>query len=480
MSVEELTVQRQHSFRQGPNYTDPPFSLAEDELADSQNVVWDQGLKVIPGAARLVSTAFPGGGALTSVHKYEQNSGTKYFITTSNNDVIGYRTSGNWTSLSSTYNGDLRPWPKSIVFNNSFIITNGRTMMAWGGPTGTFHALAGSPPAAKYLSVQGDFILATGHDGTEVRYSDTATATTWPVSNIVNIGLDDGEQINAVVPVDEYNLFVKDRSVWYLAGYSPVTFAPKRLATLGSRAPNMICWTPKGLFMWTEGGPGFLQGRQVILPTRRMRRLLDSVDWVNVDQGAAAYYPMRNWVVMSLGATLFDGYTSVGLILDLNTLTDDDIAFWPFTTTGTSFQSLPDANGRRRVYIGTSDSYVLEFDNGTTWNASTVVGRARSKVFVFGNPGSVWGLRDMDWWLKAQAGNAVIKYAVDGNQTFTTKETVAMAKTGYDFQLHRAHGALAGGHIVGRAFQSEITNSTTGFAAYGLEMGAVKIGRRDA
>jgi len=476
---------RQYTFVNGANYTDSPFALSESELAQAVNVYDDGGLKVIEGAARVVSTAFATStNTVLQLYEYRKAAGNTYQVAMARKGAsavrLAYRTTGNWTDI--TTNRALF-YASFATFNSTMLFSNGsNNLNKWDGTT--FADVSGSPPKFKYLGVQGDYVLGAGHSGSIVRFCDTADHNTWPTGNTINIGLDQGQSHQGIIRWDEDLLFFLQHSIYRLVGFTPLTFSPQPTnSSLGTRSPRSLTWTPRGIMFWSEAGPAIFDGDRTFLLTKRMRSIMDGVAWDNPSAIHAAYDSSRDlW--FTFYATASSGYATQGLVIDCRTLNpqDQDCTFWPLTVPATASKPMDvNTSGRRSMHFGHGTGHVTLWPSGTTWNGSTVTGRARSRVWHLG-PRQQVGTRDIDVWTKAQAGSLTVKTAVNAG-TFAehTNSTVntAAATAGDSMRWNRLYGGGTAGQLgVGRCIQVEFTHATTGFVLYGYEINLEPLGER--
>jgi hypothetical protein len=238
-----------------------------------------------------------------------------------------------------------------------------------------------------------------------------------------------------------------------------------------------------GIFFWSEGGPALFDGSKVRLMVKRMKALLDTVDWTTNGQAriCSSYDPYRRFVFVSYRRS---GQTNGDrtLIIDLKTLKDDgDVVFWPVLFGHSAMCQHEDSNGRLRPHFGTQDGYVLMWDDGTTWNNSTITPRARSRIYHLGRPDMVLGMRTVDLWSEQHAaGTIVLRYAADGATSFTTHAASgAMLESGKDISFNRFKGNGSGAIVPGRLLQLEATTSgVTNLNIYGWEIGVEPLSKR--
>lgn len=494
MSVENISVVRQYSFESGPNYTDKLFTLDETELSESENVYFDGTLKIIPGAARLITTIFPGGGTpvITGLFQYEKKDGTQFNLAASDKGNVAYQSGTSWTTIASSLSTAASTRWDFEVFNNTLVALNGvDAVRKWFG-SGSMTTLAGSPPTSKYAETHVDWLLFAGHTSnpSQVRYSDTATAETWPIGNVLNFGLDDGEIITGIRRFGDSTVVFKTGSIYLLNGDSPNDFAiTPTVSEVGCVAPQSIVRTDLGLFFWSEAGPALFNGFKSILLGKRLRDILNEVDWDNTPKISSAFYPFRKQVVVSYPRT-GQTYPDRMLILDLYRVSQQDrrpYVFWPVNFGASSMTTIEDSTsgfGRNRLLLGHSNGFVTKFDPSTPtvqFNGVTITPRVRTKVYTLGRPDMAIGVRDFEVRTGSTTGSLIVRYAVDGAQTFTThtQSGVTMANSGYDFKRTRFEGNGSGQYIVGNTLQFEFSaTGHQGFELLSFDSTVEKLSRR--
>ena len=484
MASETSKIVRQWDFSGGPNYTDALYTLGPTELAESDNVLLETGLKVIPGAAPIVAGAMTGTPTITGLYGFARANGNKYLVAASSNGRIHYENSGVWTTIATSLVTGVSVFWDWATFNNTLVGVSGSNVAKKWGATGNVSNVGGSPPQSKHISVQGDYVFLAGHTSnpSQIRYSDTSVLDTWPIGNVLNIGIDDNQIITGLQKLGDVTIAFKDRSVWQISGSTPTTFtiAPT-LSEVGCLSPNTVVLTDLGIFYWSEAGPTLFNGFKSILLGRRLKTLLETVDWQNVRKFSAAYYPYKKQVLMSYQRT---GQSAPDrtLLIDLyRSIQAQPTVIWPVLYGFTAAAPAEDTLGRMRAYLGTTGGHVLAWDSGTTWNGATIVGRARTRPLHLGHHDHVLGVRTLDCTVKSTSGNFIVRYGTDlaTSMTTHTDTPTSMSQSGKGMKFIRLQGDGNRNLIVGRSVQFEFVNQTTGFSLYGYEVGFEPLSRRD-
>lgn len=493
MPKDNVGVVRQYDFSHGPNYTDSIYSLTDKELAESADVMWDGEIKTIPGAGRYISSAVSGTTHnFTGIYQYVTKAQATATVIATDAGRVLYNNAGSWQTLAgglSTSALALWDW---VVFNNTLIGLSGKnSVKKWGGSGATFGNLGGSPPQSKYGSHHAvDYLFFAGHTSnpSQIRYSDTATAETWPVGNVLEIGHDDNQIITGLQRFGDTTAVFKNSSIWLVAGNTPTDFSPSPTPSdVGCIAPYSIVLTDAGIFFWSEAGPALFNGFKSTLLGKRLKAILDEVDWSHPEKIWSAYYPARKQILV--------GYQRSGqsspdriLLLDLYRLGDNNNtppAFWPITASGfqVATNAIDATTKIRKIIMGHSTGHVTTWDNGsTTFNTNTITSRIRTGALHLGKPDRVQLVRDVTLRTKAQTGRITLKYSMDGNQTFTTHTGTpySTAKSGYDVHQKMLEGTGAGNYMIGNILQIDVTSTgSTGFNLHGFEVGSETTSRRD-
>lgn len=485
MPLETAPSVKQFDFKAGPNYTKLPWDLEEDELAASDNVYYDGKLKSTPYAARYLSGAMNGSSNIvSSLVVYVPKSQKRFLIGTSRGGTIQRAnvSTNTWTNLATGLATGSVYW-NWIVYDDKLIgasKSNVVKVVAVGG--GTVSNLAGSPPNFGYLETRGpDYLLGSGHTAapSQVRYSDTGDEETWPVGNVLNVGLDDGQIITGMKEYGDVTFIFKTRSVWILTGTSPDNFKlEKSNSDVGCVAPQTIVWTDIGIFFWSEAGPALFNGFRSFVLTDKLRSLMDDVDWTKASDFSAAYFPYLRHIVVSYTAT-GSSYPNKTLVIDLRNLAVNTKneklpqAIWPMTTGIMSMTSgkASTTNPRADLFLGFRSGHVCQYNSGTNFNSTKLTPRIRSRGFNLEGPDRVYGHRALDIWTVPDSNTVTLKVAVNGG-TFATQADTPYSNTGSNaLKLKRVDGDGSGNYYMGRHIQYQVTASTAAhpFTLIGFE-----------
>jgi hypothetical protein len=174
-------------------------------------------------------------------------------------------------------------------------------------------------------------------------------------------------------------------------------------------------------------------------------------------------------------------------LIDLYRIGDRDAPplVWPISVSGaSSMVTAKDSNGFRRPFLGHSSGHVSQFDfaGATTFNNSTITPRFRTGALHLGKPDHEQLVRDLTFRTTARTGRVAVRYAMDGNQTFTTHTSTpySTAKSGYDVHQKMLEGTGGGNYMTGNIIQLDVTSvGSTGFDLHGFEVGTETTQRRE-
>lgn len=514
MPYDDAPLLSQYDFSAGPNYTDLPWNLGERELAESANVWWDGALKVIPAAGRVMSTALPA--VPTSIYSLQVGS-TNTLIVTGQNGKIYVKDPGVWTEKVTGLITGAVAWNYD-AFVNAIVAASYRAegldanVVRYTDGT-TYAVLPGSPPNFHFLATHQDYLLGAGHAASrnQIRYSDAAPVAigsiTWPVGNILQLP-NDGDRITGLVKYGDVVFIFRERDVWQLSGTTPTDYKlEKTLSDLGCVASQTLVKTDLGIFFWSEGGPTLFSGFKSHLLTRRIRRLMDTVDWTKVHQFVAAYYPTLRHVLVaytSTSAEFGSGDPDRVLLIDMARVSDKTVgdarlpeAIWPingdgvnytiprYLTSGRSSATSP----RDDIFMGfngaSSAGGVAQYQTGTTWNTLVLTPRVRTRAISLadrpgtgrsleGPPRGTSQVRYVDVVTKPDTNKVTVKYSVDGTTPFVTQSETSYANSnsGFDLKTRRLSGTGGGDFITGRRVQFEVTTNAAvhSFTLVGLDI----------
>jgi hypothetical protein len=383
------------------------------------------------------------------------------------------------------------------IFNNTLIGLNGvDPVKKWGGPPDLLTDLGGSPPIAKYASHQGpDFLFLAGQKSnpSELRYCDTSNPSSWPVGNSLVIGRNDGEQIMGLQRFGESTAVFKNESIWLVSGNTPDDFTINPTPSdMGTASPRSIVLTDAGIFFWSQEGPALFNGYRTTLLSRRLKTIMDEVDLLNADKIVAAYWPRRKQVIISYPRA-GQAYNDRLLIWDMWSLADGKTppVFWPATVGGFSALGRVEVVGStatsRVVAGGGSDGQLAYYDVGTggafsSFKTTPILPRIRTGALHLGKPDHTQAVRDVTVRTFSQPGRVSVRWAMDGNQTFTTHPRTPYSTDvpGSSVKQIMLEGTGIGQSMVGNIMQLEVEAvGSTGYTLYGYEVGTETLARRE-
>lgn len=137
----------------------------------------------------------------------------------------------------------------------------------WDGTTAA--SIAGSPPGRCIGFHKNRFFVGgTEANSTRLWYSDLASYSSWPATNYIEIGHNDGEAIEDLAVFENGLLIAKRNSLWFLSGASPDEFSVQPLNAGGGHVGRSIVATPYGaviagkrqVWLWAGGGVERISG----------------------------------------------------------------------------------------------------------------------------------------------------------------------------------------------------------------------------
>lgn len=126
--------------------------------------------------------------------------------------------------------------------------------------------------------------------GSRISFSDLLLPDTWGASSYIDVNPSDGDEIIALVPTSLMLIIVKERSTYYLQGYSPATFSVAAAGEVGSVARNGFLQTPYGFFSVDKDGVWATDLRKRELLTRKIRSAWTGLNSRLISKAALMYY----------------------------------------------------------------------------------------------------------------------------------------------------------------------------------------------
>lgn len=118
---------------------------------------------------------------------------------------------GIWTDATGGTTIDPTRIPDADTYANLAIIINAASVpLRWDGTTLT--NLGGNPPTGTSIAVFKDRVYIASQN--TVRFSEVANPESWPVFQLFNVGLNDGDEITAIKPYFNSLLIFKKNSTW--------------------------------------------------------------------------------------------------------------------------------------------------------------------------------------------------------------------------------------------------------------------------
>ena len=321
--------------------------------------------------------------------------------------------------------------PDATTYANLAIITNGTSVpLRWDGTT--LANLGGSPPMGTLITTFRDRVYIASQN--TVRFSDVANPESWPSFQSFNIGLNDGDEITALMPYFNSLLIFKKNSVWQFEvdeDNQPLTIRPLAYG-IGTDSWRTV-WVVNGVLHFTSR-KGIYQfaGRSADKVSYRIEEFFTNItapeNFVGWEDGDMYHVYLGN----------IDGRTNV--VIGYDTVLDyfeyDD----PFDVrSATTFINRDD---QLRQYFGDSSGNVwllreghadgANFDNT---GGTEIEMQYESHIFQIGNPTTPVELHEVAWRMDYRMSSpATIEISADNGDW---KRIAAMQKPiGRDPSIH--------------------------------------------
>ncbi len=190
----------------------------------------------------------------------------------------------------------------------------------------TVSAISAAPQGAVAVTYKNYvFIAHTGANTSRLYFSDLVNPQSWPATNFIDINPNDGDSIQALIPLPTTLLIVKQHNIYMLQGYGPSTFSVINAGPGGTVAQNGFLWTPYGMFYTDDEGVWTTDLRKQLKLTIPIQGVWNLVSSAYLS-GAAMYY----WQEKILIAVPYNGSNgnSMVLVYDLRLRSWSTIPDW--------------------------------------------------------------------------------------------------------------------------------------------------------
>lgn len=228
------------------------------------------GLSQRKTVAPLIASSAPLTKPIHSMFAFANTSGTEQLLVGSGTHTF-YSTGSAFVSVGTTWTSSARQ--RAVSHRDALYIVNGvDAPRKWTGSavsnlTQTFisdltTSTDGNMPIAKticawqgYVWVANTVESATAHKS-RLRFSHPNRAERWRADDYIDIDVGrDGDEITALVPMQDRLLVFKNRSLHVVTGYDPDTFAVNFYGEVGAPAQEAVAVTEYGVywFSWPDG-----------------------------------------------------------------------------------------------------------------------------------------------------------------------------------------------------------------------------------
>jgi len=329
-------------------------------------------------------------------------SGNKFYYLDENNNQ--------WVDATGSISIDSTKIPDATTYANLAIIVNASSsVLKWDGST--LSNLEGNPPNGTCIASFKERVYIAS--GTTLYFSEVANPENWPVSNKINVGLNDGDEITGLKPYFNSLLIFKRNSIWQFdvdEENQPLSLRPLTYG-IGVDSWRTI-WIVNGILHFA-GRKGIFQfaGRTPEKISYRIEDLLENVanpqDWVGWEDGDVYHLWIGN----------ADGRENVVLMYDtvLDYFAYDD----PLDVKSAAL--FINKDGVMRQYFGDSQGNVwllwegyADADDGT--GGKDIEMEYESHLFQIGEPLNPIELTEVGWRMSYKANSPLtLEISVDNS-----------------------------------------------------------------
>lgn len=245
-------------FNRGLATAKSKLTLEEGYVADCSDVYFLPGGGVTKrkGFTAVVSAGNELPSKITHLYDYAQRDGTEEIVAfTETGNMYAYRPhTASFDELETGFTPNVRYesityWATSSM-SDVMIFTNGVDAVKKYDPVNGVSDLAGNPPKAKHIALYKNYLfLANTVDGVNkypqnVVYSSFDSVEDWQTFNFFQAQDYSDSYITGLASTNDYLIVFKSESVWAITGYSPDTFAARKLSDVGCIAPGSIQTLP--------------------------------------------------------------------------------------------------------------------------------------------------------------------------------------------------------------------------------------------
>ncbi len=354
--MARMIREQQVTFARGMNDTAAPTEYRPDECETLLNgrISFDgQAIRRRAGSLKLHTSALNGGEQCYGGIEYYTAGGTQQLVVFVGNKMYTSTNEGlTWTEQATGLTTDY--WSLVIMREgaaNVLCCANGGTNShQWDGTT--FSTIANIPDNVKYLSVFGNRLWATGHNGIEVVASKVGNIDVYATPDGLSIQAQthDGDvDVTGIYQLGSILLVFKSESMGYIEGYGFNTLEVETGArgisrSVGCIAHRTIVAAGSQGVMWLSkrGIEHYELGGAITLVTRSIQGFMDEVNWDTIEGArgipTALWWPERHeyWCALPVGSTRNDNVVKVrpphidqpiAVMIDRHAASDDDTLF---------------------------------------------------------------------------------------------------------------------------------------------------------
>lgn len=388
-------------FKKGLNLWEP-YSIEPDQFRRGDNLVlWRDGrLRRRLGYTQWGLNALGAPSSVTALHQFITAAGVKYFLASTANGSV-YKDAGaggTWTTVKTGLTGAADVHPKFRTFANQVVMVDknnapqtfdGTTWSALGGVN------ADTNLATVIEAYQGRlWIGAEPSTGSRIRFSAVSNPASYATNDFLDISINDGEDIQALMIVQNQLFVAKRTRLFVVMGDSSTTYGWFRRTKPGVIAPDSIQVIDNIAYFLSDDGVYSFDGVRARKVSWELDPLFEQtspgVNLSRLQYAQSAYFPMlrQYWLLVSSAGsstldTVYVGH--MGFMYQ----TEDEHIHIPFTKFPSFAMNalgvILDANGIYRLYSGDASGKVWQQDDGSLDDATAITWTLETRELSFGD-----------------------------------------------------------------------------------------------
>jgi len=379
-----------------------PYSLSPNQVRRADNLmIWRDGrVRRRRGSSQWGTNALGAPSSVTRLWTFLKADGSRFFLAAASNGSI-YKDagqSGAWTTVTTGLVGDPDVHPRARTFaNRTILVDKNNAPQVYDGTT--WSALSGVP-----ADIDGATVIEAHHGrlwlgaepgtGSRVRFSDLSDPTSWPTNNFLDISINDGEDIQALMIVQNQLFVAKRTRLYVVLGDSPTTYGWFPRTRPGVLAPDSVQIIDNVAYFLSDDGVYRFDGVRAQKVSWTLDPLFDTdapgVNLSRLSLAQSAYDPIlrQYWLLVSGPGSSTHDTVYVGH-LGFMVETEDGRAILPFTKypslARNTVAGIPGSDGIVRIFAGGHDGIVWLQNTGTDDGASSISWTLETRDLPFGD-----------------------------------------------------------------------------------------------